>query len=379
MKRIIYTVCLYVCFVSAAFAQTVDTTFISNPDTSGLTPQANNNNNLTFIKKKTLPADLKEISGQVYWKGRLYGHIDSPGSSYSQQEKAKKIYVIDTASATIVQTIYLEGVVNVDWEDITQDYTHFYVCDVGNNISGNRQDLKIYKFPKSLVNDEQFITIPNSAIEVINFSYEDQTDFSPKPANKTEFDCEAVAYNRGKLHLFSKNWIGSICKHYTLPIEPGTYTAKLREQFSTGGIKITGADFGAYDMLVLVGYNTSNGNIALYLDYGFDGTYYYFNSGQIKKLNLGWAGNSGQVEGVSMKDIFRGYITNEYFKKVFFFTFEVKQTLAYFSIKEYIEEYYKNNPLDLYKHATPKEGTIRYNKNTHKMEGFDGTHWMPFH
>ena len=53
-----------------------------------------------------------------------------------------------------VKTIFLGGDFlsvnkeeNVDWEDITQDETHIYIADFGNN-NGNRTDLKIYKILK---------------------------------------------------------------------------------------------------------------------------------------------------------------------------------------------------------------------------------------
>ncbi len=371
--RIFYITCLCTFLASSVFAQKLDS-LLSSDDLNTYdsiiktdkeervnTPQPYAN--LTLSNRKTLPSILKEISGMVYWNEKLYCHQDSGGEP--------SIFVVDPNSAAIVQTIKLQGIVNKDWEDITQDATHFYICDVGNN-SGNRTDLKIYKFEKSLITTEETVTIPNSEIEVIKYTYEGQNGTS------REYDCEAVAYNRGKLHLFTKNWVGTTCKHYSLPTEAGTYVAKLRETFDVGDLKITGADFGAYDMLVLVGYEvTGTAMTALYLDYGFDGTYYYFKTGQHKRLNTGGAPfGAGQIEGVAMKDVFRGIVSNEYFKKLFF---EVKQSIASFNIKSHIENHYKTHPLDLYKFATPKEGTIRYNKNTDKLEGFDGTHWLPFH
>jgi hypothetical protein len=50
--------------------------------------------------------------------------------------------------------IKLNGVKNNDWEELTQDKTHFYLGDFGNNASGNRTDLTIYKIAKT-----HFLTI----------------------------------------------------------------------------------------------------------------------------------------------------------------------------------------------------------------------------
>ncbi len=359
---------IFSCFIKTSSAQ-IDTISTQKEDLEQLKMAKSDREILDESKRKTLPSTLKEISGHVYWKGYLYCHEDSGG--------AASVYVVNPSSGQIVQTIILQGITNIDWEDITQDHTHFYICDVGNN-NGNRNNLKIYKFSKSLLPSPVItntVTVPKSAIKEIKYTYEGQAGTS------REYDCEAVAYNRGKLHLFTKNWIGSTCRHYTLPTRAGTYVAKLRESYNTGDVKITGADFGAYDMLVLVGYEVQGvGNIVVFLDYGFDGTYYYLNTGEVKKLTLGTAGTYGQIEGIAMKNLFKGYISNEYFfRKVLFFKFEVVQSIVPFNLKKHIEEYYKKTPLDLYKFATPKEGTIRYNKNTHKIEGFDGTHWLPFH
>lgn len=319
-----------------------------------------------------LPQQLNEISGMVYWNGKMYGHQDSGGPT--------NLYEFDTTTGQISRTITLQGTTNVDWEDMTQDDTHFYIGDVGNNTNGNRRDLKIYKFPKSLITGTGDITIPSSQIEIINFSYEDQTNFSPTGGNKTAFDCEAIAYNRGKLHLFTKNWIGQTTTHYTLPITAGTHIARKRDSYNTGTYKITGADFGAYDILVLTAYEVSGvAGTALFLDFGFDGTYFYLNSGNKRRLNIGSAAFDGQIEAVAMDTPLSGYVSNEYFQRsVFGFDFSVPQQVKKFSILDYIKEYYKKNPLDLNELSVPEVGTIRYNSNTHKIEGFDGTHWNPF-
>ena len=305
----------------------------------------------TLTPVANLPVQLNEISGMVYYNNKIYGHLDSGGPA--------NIYEVDPATGAITKTIMLQGVTNIDWEDITQDDTHFYIADVGNNANGNRTDLKIYKFAKALITNENPVTIANTDIEVINFTYQDQTDFTPQGANNTAFDCEAVAYNRGHLHLFTKNWIGNTSTHYVLPTTAGTYVAEKKDQINTGTFKVTGADFGAYDELILIAYEVSGiANCALFLDYGFDGTYFYFNTGAVRRLDLGSALRLGQLEGVCFENALHGYGSNERFSPPFPFS-TITQHLYSFDITTYIKDYYKHNQINYDKTIPlPKAGTI---------------------
>jgi len=314
-----------------------------------------------------LPSQLNEISGMIYYNSHLYGLLDSGGGN--------AIYQINPATGVITKTIILAGTTNVDWEDITQDATHIYVCDTGNNVSGNRTDLKIYKFPNdALTAPGSTITIASSQIETISFSYEDQTIGAPTAVNSTRFDCEAVAFNRGKLHLFTKNWLGSHSVHYVLPTSAGLHQAQRLDSIPTGNIKITGADFGAFDQLILIGYETvGTANCALFLDYGFDGSYFYFNTGCKRRLDIGSALSIGQVEAICFENPLKGYISNERFNPIFII--DVPPRLTPFDITERIIDYYKHNPLAL-TGIPPQVGMIRFNSDTKKTEGYDGTHWV---
>src|SRR6185437_11352921 len=106
---------------------------------------------LKNFKKTTLPATINEISGIIYFNGKLYGHNDSGGQP--------AIYEIDTSTGIITKTITLQGASNVDWEDITQDDENIYLGDFGNNESGNRTDLIVYKFPKADIQNSAGIDI----------------------------------------------------------------------------------------------------------------------------------------------------------------------------------------------------------------------------
>lgn len=327
-----------------------------------------NSANVTLNPIANLPSSLNEISGMIFWNGKLYGHQDSGGTT--------NVYEFDPETGSITKTITLSGVTNVDWEDLTQDETNIYVGDIGNNANGNRTDLKIYKFSKSLITDDAVITIPQTAIEIINYTYEDQIDFSNTGANSTAFDCEALAFNRGKLHLFTKNWIGNTTTHYVLPTTAGTYVAKKKETYNVDSYKITGADFGADDLLALVSYQTSGfAFCGLFLNFGFDGTYDYLETGTMRFFNIGSAAFIGQIEAVCFKENLELFISNEYINPPVFPP--VQQSFYKQNIINFIQPFYEHNQ-KTFGNFTLEEGLIRYNSITDKIEGFDGTHWNSF-
>jgi hypothetical protein len=306
----------------------------------------------------TLPSALNEISGMVYYGGKIIALNDGGN--------APVLYMLDSTIGKIEQTIALQGCFNVDWEDLAQDSVYLYVADVGNNANGNRTNLVIYKVPKPGPDSSTQTSIPDSAIYSIYFSYEDQTDFTPQGGNNTAFDCEAVFWHRGALHLVTKNWKSSIAKHYMLPDTPGTYKAILIDSFDTGGFLITGATVGGYDELMLTGYNM-RGGCSLFLAYGFDSSHRYFTTGSRRHISLPSALSMGQLEAACFVNGVRGFLSNERFTGAIF---PVPARLRTFTTWQWIIDYYKNNTQEF---ATP--GMLRYNTTTNKYEVYDGIAW----
>ena len=107
--------------------------------------------------------------------------------------------------------------------------------DFGNNASGNRSDLTIFKIAKNSLFD-------NPKIETISFSYPEQTDFSKQKSNTTNFDCEAFIVSKDSIYLFSKQWKSSKTNIYVLPNEPGNHIAKFKSTLDTKGL-VTGATY----------------------------------------------------------------------------------------------------------------------------------------
>ena len=106
---------------------------------------------------------------------------------------------------------------NHDWESLSRDGRgNYYIGDCGNNES-DRHDLKIYKFRPDAP----------QAVGTIAFTYPDQREFPPKKKQRN-FDCEASLWRDGQVFLFTKDRAQErTSKVYSVPDQPGTYTAKM--------------------------------------------------------------------------------------------------------------------------------------------------------
>ena len=187
-----------------------------------------------------------------FFNGKLITHNDSGDNA--------KLYEIDTISGSISRSIAITNANNIDWEDISQDDTHIYIADIGNN-NGNRNDLKIYKILKS-----DYISSTNITAEVISFSYDDQSDFTSQP-NNTNFDAEAITIYQGQILIFTKNWIDFKTNVYVVPTIVGNYSAEKVSSYDPQGL-ITGVSYNAgTDGFLFCGYNNTLTPFLLYVDH----------------------------------------------------------------------------------------------------------------
>ncbi len=240
-----------------------------------------------------LPETMIETSGLIIWDEKIWTHIDDTNIN---------LYAFDTTDVQSYQTYPLNGTVNIDWEEISQDNHYVYIGDFGNNANGNRTDLKILRIEKnSLLED-------SPVIDTIHFSYSLQTDFSPTGSNNTDFDCEAFIVTSDSIYLFTKEWISQKSSIYSLPKEPGTYVAQYRDSFDLEGL-VTGATYlDDKNLVVLTGYSTLLQPF-LFLLYDFQP--FDFLSGNKRKLSINLPFH--QVEGVATEDGLKYFISNEFF------------------------------------------------------------------
>lgn len=236
-----------------------------------------------------LSDSIKETSGLIAFDGLLWSHNDDHDTT---------LYGLDSLGK-IRKKIILHTV-NHDWEEISQDSTHLYVGDFGNNFRGNRTDLHILKIEK-----KSFLE-GTPKMDTISFSYSDQTDFTAQKGNTTNFDCEAFIATRDSIYLFSKQWSSSKTSIYVLPNQPGKQIAQYKETLNTEGL-VTGATYlESKKRIVLCGYSKT-GKTFLYLLYDFKD--HNFLSGNKRKIDLKLPFH--QIEGIATRDGLHYYVTNE--------------------------------------------------------------------
>ena len=239
---------------------------------------------------KRLSDSIKETSGLIAFDNLLWTHND---------DHDKTIYGLDSLGK-IRKKIVLDKVINHDWEEISQDDTHLYIGDFGNNYSGNRDNLQILKIEK-----KSFLE-GNPVIETISFTYSDQNDLSAKKGNTTNFDCEAFIVSKDSIYLFTKEWSASKTSIYVLPKQAGKHVAKFKETLDTKGLVTCATYLESKKLIALCGYSKT-GKSFLYLLYDFKNN--DFLSGNKRRIDLQLSFH--QIEGIATKDGLHYYITNE--------------------------------------------------------------------
>ncbi len=241
----------------------------------------------------SLPSVMQETSGLMYFNNTFWTHNDDTDTH---------LYSFQTTNTDDYVEYLLQNVINIDWEEITQDSNYVYLGDVGNNSNGNRTDLKILRIEKqSLLNH-------TPVVDTISFFYSDQSDFSGSGSNNTDFDCEAFVVFGDSIFLFTKQWIGEKTKVYSFPKTPGTYEAVHIEEYDVQGL-ITGACFHEdKNIVVLCGYSPTLDPF-IYILYDFQMNRFFSGNKRMISLQLPFH----QVEAITSEDFYTFYVTNEYF------------------------------------------------------------------
>ena len=178
-----------------------------------------------------LPSIVEETSGLATLNGDFLTFNDSGGEA--------SLYRLDQ-NGKLIEEHPIQGAINRDWEDITQDDRYFYIADMGNN-NATRKDLTIY------IVDKEF-----TLVDSISIRYADQKKFKKKKKNK--YDAEALVSIGDSLVVFSKNRKSYKTQVYVFPKQPGNYVLEKRKTFAVDAL-VTGADFNdANSQLALTGY-----------------------------------------------------------------------------------------------------------------------------
>jgi len=152
-----------------------------------------------------LPEIVTESSGLIFYNDTLLITHNDSGD--------KPILYFVNLKGKLIHQVIVNNANNVDWEDITKDDKgNIYIADIGNN-SNQRKDLRIYK-----IKSHNLLNVNLLNAEIIEVSYNEQTDFPPKD-EALNFDAEGIAYHNDSL------WIITKCR--SIPFEGNAYIYKF--------------------------------------------------------------------------------------------------------------------------------------------------------
>ncbi len=246
-----------------------------------------------FVLETDLDTAVNETSGLLYLNNTLITHNDSGTTN--------QLFEIDIATGSVTRIVTITNATNTDWEDLTYDDTYIYIGDFG-NYQGNRTDLKVYRIAIS-----DYLSNTSVVADVINFSYSNQTDYTPSPL-ATNFDAEGLIHYNNMLYVFSKNWLDGKTNIYQLSKIPGTHSISIIDTVQSQGL-VSGATYNAIDNSIMIcGYDI-NGAFLIQLN-AFDSG--LFSNGNVIKTSVSVPTNySPQIEGVFPVSATEYYVTSE--------------------------------------------------------------------
>jgi hypothetical protein len=260
-----------------------------------------NSTTISTLLLHNLSTDLNECSGLALKDGQWWALNDGGNDP--------QLLRINPADGSILQRVRLLNAVNVDWEDLSTDGEAFYIGDFGNNATGNRMDLGVYRLPFWAITDADYLEVGPDDYEYWPMAYVDQLDFTPA-ANDNElvFDCEAMLHFNGELHFFTKNWSNRTTTQYTLT--PGSAIAQRRNTFDVDGL-ITGAAISPdSQVVVLSGYEIQGtASVFVWVFWNFTGDDFF--SGHKRRFELGSLISQGQCEAVAFTGARQGILGSE--------------------------------------------------------------------
>ncbi|PQB05955.1 hypothetical protein BST85_04375 [Aureitalea marina] len=198
-----------------------------------------------------LPKDMREVSGIQFVSGT--DHLWMVNDSGNRPE----VYCWNLQESGLVGSAQLEGLKNVDWEELaTNKESLLYVGDFGNNMN-KRRDQVIYHLKVDPQNLEKMQLVGKTF-----FRFENQREYPPKKKER-KFDVEAFIYRQGQFYLFTRHRDKAFdngSNIYRIPATSGTKIARRLGKFESckdsRDCQITAADYDpVLDRIALLSYN----------------------------------------------------------------------------------------------------------------------------
>lgn len=167
-----------------------------------------------------VPEIANECSGIAKLPSGNYAMVNDSGNE-------PEVFITDS-TGTLITSIFLDNVCNIDWEEVEYSDGHLYIGDFGNN-RNNRTDLTILKY--AISNNDKL-----SNQELIKFRYAEQREF-PESKRYRNYDTEAMVQLRDSIYVFTKNRTKPFTGYtylYGMPAKVGNYTVSRLDSFKTG-------------------------------------------------------------------------------------------------------------------------------------------------
>ncbi|AXJ01414.1 hypothetical protein CYPRO_2166 [Cyclonatronum proteinivorum] len=283
---------------------------------------------ISYERRSRITSRAYESSGLIYWNDKFWTQND---------HRDLNLYGFTFEAPMSFETITLNGLRNVDWEEIAQDDNYIYVGDIGNNYS-NRRDLLIYKV------DKLHLRNGDLRYEIIHYRYEDQQHFYSRRQPGFGYDSEAFILKNGYIYIFTKEINTLSTTVYRIPNRAGAHVAERVNAFNAKGM-ITGAMYLQEErLLALVGYNFPFISAPfIWLFYDFEGDDFF--GGNKRRIGLNYLQFMPmQVEAITTIDGLSWYLTNEQAGLRRPFRFGSVQMIHELDLSPFLEDYLSRLP-----------------------------------
>lgn len=176
---------------------------------------------LDLTERIILHDELNEISGLVVMDTLGYAINDSGGKAC--------LYAFTLSTGTILYRYTLDGAKNKDFEALTENKTHIFIGDIGNNFA-SRSNFNIYSISKS-----EF-TNASKKVEYKSLQFT-LPNYEPTWSKKHNFDMEAMHCNAAgdSLFIYSKNRSDNTVTIYSIDTK-----SESQEAITMGTLKLNG-------------------------------------------------------------------------------------------------------------------------------------------
>jgi hypothetical protein len=160
----------------------------------------------------TVGLGSRRIASEVEEPSALVASVRHPGVLWTLGDSgtAATVFGLDRRGA-VVARLHVQGVVNVDWEELAIDAEGgLYIADLGNN-ANTRRDLRVHRVMEPEALGDHHVT----PVDAIHIAYADQRAF-PDPA-ALNFDAEAVVHDGTTLWVWTKHRSDNWTTAYRLP------------------------------------------------------------------------------------------------------------------------------------------------------------------